>query len=76
MPGSRSEKKQTTLDSLKPMTSMASTSKRAVAITEAIARFVAKDLHPIATVEGKGFRGLLSVVDPLYQIPSRKTFPG
>lgn len=42
-------------------------------IMESIAQFIAKDLHLIVVVEGEGFKSLLSVLDPAYHVPSRKT---
>ena len=36
----------------------------------AVADFMAKDMRPIATVEGKGFVHLLSVMEPHYHVTS------
>ena len=64
---------QTTLDDIvKTRPKMPHTSKRAREITQSIAAFIAKDLRPIAMVEGAGFRQLLDTIDPSYQVPSRK----
>jgi len=70
--GQPSSSRQTTLEGFKAVTPLAPNSKRAVRITESIAQFVAKDLRPIAVFEGEGFKSLLSVLDPAYQVPSRK----
>lgn len=43
-------------------------------ITEAIARFIAKDILPIYTVSKPGFINLLKVLDPRYKIPSYSYF--
>ena len=48
-------------------------SRRTKDITQAIAEFVSKDVHPVAVVEGVGFRNLVATLDPAYQIPSRKS---
>lgn len=64
---------QTKLDDIvKTCPKMPHTSKRAREITRSIAAFIAKDLRPIAVVEGAGFRQLLDTIDPSYQVPSRK----
>ena len=42
-------------------------------ITRALAEFVARDMRPISLVEGEGFRKLMSVTEPTYTVPSRKT---
>ena len=51
---------------------MSSSSCRAKQITNSLANFVAKDMCPIALVEGSGFIEFMSVVEPNYKIPSRK----
>ena len=51
---------------------MSSSSCRAKQITNSLANFVAKDMRPIALVEGSGFIEFMSVVEPNYKIPSRK----
>lgn len=43
-------------------------------ITDAVAFHIAKDMVPIYTVEKAGFRHLLEVMDPRYELPSRKHF--
>ncbi|XP_041841381.1 E3 SUMO-protein ligase ZBED1-like isoform X2 [Melanotaenia boesemani] len=43
-------------------------------ITNAIAYCLAKDMLPINTVENQGFRQLIKVIDPRYQLPGRKHF--
>jgi len=41
-------------------------SKRHRYITNAAAYCVAKDMLPISTVENKGFKWMLKVIDPIY----------
>lgn len=48
------------------------TSKRWRDITNAIAYHIAKDLAPIATVEQTGFIQMFKIVEPRYQLPSRR----
>jgi len=43
-------------------------------ITNAIAQMIAFDFQPFSVVEDEGFKRLLQVLDPRYQIPSRKHF--
>ena len=49
-------------------------SRRAKDITNAIGYFVAKDMLPISTTSGIGFKRLLRVLEPRYVVPHRKTF--
>lgn len=48
-------------------------SQRAREITLSLAKMIVKDLQPISMVEDQGFRHFMKVVDPRYQIPSRKS---
>ena len=48
-------------------------SPRATAITAALANFITEDLRPISVVEGSGFRKLLALLEPRYQVPCHKT---
>lgn len=48
--------------------------KRHGDITNAVAYFIAKDMMPVSTVENVGFKRLLKVLDPRYQLPGRKHF--
>uniref|UniRef100_A0A674MCS2 BED-type domain-containing protein n=1 Tax=Takifugu rubripes TaxID=31033 RepID=A0A674MCS2_TAKRU len=50
-----------------------SQSQRAREITLSLAKMIVKDLQPISMVEDLGFRHFMKVVDPRYQIPSRKS---
>lgn len=50
------------------------TSQRHLNITTAIGMFIAKDLRPYSVVENEGFRNLLTVIDPRYEVPSRTHF--
>ena len=65
---------QSTLQSYcsRPVTKLASNSKRAKEITLKIAEFVARDMRPIAIVEGAGFKNLIDALEPAYAVPSRK----
>ena len=51
-----------------------SNSDRHKKITPAIGHFLAKDMHPINTVEGKGFKKLTHNLDKRYSLPSRHHF--
>ena len=55
------------------MRKLASSSKRAKEITQCLAEFIAKDMRPVAIVEGKGFLKLMETLEPAYEVPSRKT---
>ncbi|XP_049326739.1 E3 SUMO-protein ligase ZBED1-like [Astyanax mexicanus] len=48
--------------------------KRHGDITNAITYFIGKDMMPINTVENDGFKRLIKVLDPRYQLPGRKHF--
>ena len=52
---------------------IASDTKRAQEITKSIVEFVAKDMRPVALIEGTGFQSLVATLEPSYQIPSRKS---
>lgn len=41
--------------------------------TEAILYYICKDNQPFSTVDGKGFRYLISRICPLYKVPTRNT---
>ena len=51
-----------------------SNSDRNKQITAAIGYFLAKDMHPISTVEGEGFKNLMQTLDKRYALPSRHHF--
>jgi len=53
---------------------MPASSRKAKDITNAIGYFVAKDMMPIITTSGVGFKQLAHVLEPRYVIPHRKTF--
>ena len=48
--------------------------KRALAISQLIGRMIVTDLQPFSVVEDRGFKDLMSHLDPRYQMPSRKYF--
>lgn len=48
--------------------------KRHKDITNAIAYCIGKDMLPISTVENEGFKKLIGVLDPRYELPGRKHF--
>lgn len=58
--------KQTTLVDLstKPAEKLASTTKHTRGITKALGEFIAKDMRPVALVEGEGFLHLMSTLEP------------
>ena len=41
--------------------------------TDAVVRMIVKDMQPLSVVENEGFRRLMQVMDPRYQLPSRST---
>ena len=45
-------------------------------LTTAITEFIARDLRPIATVDGTGFLNLMQVAEPQYVVPCRATITG
>lgn len=49
-------------------------SDRAKGITNAIGVFIATDLRPYSVVENPGFKHMLNVIEPRYQVPSRPHF--
>ena len=49
-------------------------SSRAQELYRAVAYCIAKDMHPLCTVERPGFQHLVSKLDPRYVLPSRKYF--
>jgi hypothetical protein len=51
-----------------------SSNKRAKEITDAITHFLAKDSVPFNAVERPGFKRLLRVLEPRYEVPAKSTF--
>ena len=51
-----------------------SSSPRATSITKAVAYFIVKDLRPYSVVSNEGFKNLVKVLDPRYEVPARQTF--
>ena len=49
------------------------TSARWKETTDAVLGMIAKDMQPLSVVENGGFRKLVQVLDPRYQLPSRST---
>ncbi|KAL1264138.1 hypothetical protein QQF64_004493 [Cirrhinus molitorella] len=43
-------------------------------ITRAVTNFLAKDMMPFSMVDGMGFRKIMSVIGPRFELPSRKYF--
>ena len=75
LPGSSTsvKRKQAMLEQVLSDTKMfPKNSSRAQAITTSLAEFIVRDMRPIATVEGAGFLKLMSVIEPRYEVPSRK----
>ena len=50
------------------------TSRRAKEITSAMAQFIVKDLRPFSVVANSGFKNLIKVLEPKYNIPARQHF--
>lgn len=72
-PSSGPKGKQATLQQALSGTKMlAKDSSRAHAITQSLAEFIVRDMRPISTVEGAGFLKFMSVIEPRYEVPSRK----
>ena len=44
-----------------------------IKIDEAVLKIITTDLQPLSVVEDAGFQSLLHLIDPRYQLPSRKT---
>lgn len=53
---------------------LSASSDRHKALTQAIATFIALDMRPYSVVENKGFKYLMSIAEPRYNIPSRTHF--
>ena len=51
-----------------------SKSTRACELNKAVAYYLAKDMHPLYSVERPGFKRLVSKLDPKYVLPSRNYF--
>ena len=49
-------------------------SARAQELNHAVTHYIVKDMQPFYCVERSGFKHLVNVLDPKYQIPSRKHF--
>lgn len=49
-------------------------SDRAKAVTNAIGVFIAADLRPYSVVENEGFKHMMKVIEPRYEVPSRPHF--
>ncbi len=66
---------QITIDqSFTNATSYGKTSKRHKELTDAVTRFLAKDMMAVNTVSKEGFVGLINKLDRRYQLPSRNNF--
>ncbi len=61
---------QPTIQSFLPRSTCKCSTGRAKEITSHIVDFIARDLRPMATVEGKGFLNLMKCVEPGYKVPS------
>lgn len=49
-------------------------SMKNAALTSAVMKFIATDMQPINVVNKKGFRALVTALDPRYKLPSYSTF--
>ena len=61
-------------DSIKRLTPLSRSSSRWKALTNSVCYFLAKDLHPLSTVNDQGFLHMLKVFEPRYTPPDRTTF--
>ena len=50
------------------------TSQRYKDITQAVGKFIVKDLRPFSVVSNDGFKDMIRVLDPRYDLPSRTYF--
>lgn len=50
------------------------TSQRYKDITQAVGKFIVKDLRPFSVVSNDGFKDMVRVLDPRYDLPSRTYF--
>ena len=51
---------------------MARDNPKAVKITQALTQFIALDDQPLSVVDNVGFRRLLNILDPRYEVPGRR----
>ena len=58
------------VEAMEKQTPLQSSSKRAKEITDAITHFLAKDSIPFNAVERPGFKRLLNVLEPCYEVPA------
>ena len=61
-------------DSFKKLTPLSRSSSRWKVLTNSVCYFLAKDLHPLSTVNDQGFLNMLKVFEPRYTPPDRTTF--
>ena len=61
-------------EAVKKQSPLPSSNKRTKEITDAITHFLAKDSVPFNAVECPGFRHLLHVLEPRYEVPAKLTF--
>lgn len=73
-PPAAAPKQQSLTDAFSKLSPYDRGSKRWNNVTEAIAFHLAKDLRRLQTVEGIGFNKMIKVLDPRYELPSRKFF--
>ncbi|KAK7898521.1 hypothetical protein WMY93_019374 [Mugilogobius chulae] len=67
-------KQQMLTDAFAKLTPYVRDGQRWNAITDAVAFHIVKDMCPLQTVEGVGFKKMVRVLDPRYELPSRKFF--
>ena len=61
-------------DAFKSITKFPTSSRKSMELTDAIAYFIGKDMHPVSIVQGAGFKHMVQHLEPRYQVPYRKTF--
>ena len=64
-------KQPTLTDVFQKREKMSKDNSRAIKITEALTHFITLDDQPLSVVDNVGFRRLLKVLEPRYEIPSR-----
>lgn len=70
---SKKEQKQPTIDEfIKMKQKMSRDCSRSIQITDSLMKFVAIDDQPLSVVNNVGFRQLIQILEPRYDIPSQK----
>uniref|UniRef100_A0A8C5PW74 BED-type domain-containing protein n=1 Tax=Leptobrachium leishanense TaxID=445787 RepID=A0A8C5PW74_9ANUR len=70
--GSSSTQQPTLQETLARRQKLARDNPRAIKITEVLTQFIVLDDQPLSVVDNLGFRRLLNLLEPKYEIPSRR----